>query len=52
LGAVDLSTGQWVWKRNGWGEAWTGALGPEAVAWLAPAQGGLECVGLETGASK
>lgn len=52
MGAVDLSTGQWVWKRNGWGEAWVGALGPNAVAWLAPAQGGLECVELETGASK
>ena len=52
MGAVDLSTGQWVWKRNGWGEAWIGQLGPRAVAWLAPAQGGLECVELETGASK
>ncbi len=52
MGAVDLSTGQWAWKRNGWGEAWTGAPGPNAVAWLAPEQGGLECVELETGASK
>lgn len=49
LGAIDLSTGTWAWKRNGWGEAWAGTIGKDAVAYLAPSEGGLECVDLATG---
>lgn len=49
MGALDLATGQWIWKRNGWGTAWAGAGG---MAYLAPDQGGLECVAIETGESR
>ncbi len=52
LGAVDLATGQFAWKRNGFGAAWAGARGRDGVAYLAPEQGGLECVELRTGKSK